>query len=111
MFLRKGDTVVVITGDPIKTHGKKGRILAVHPDSDRVVVEGVNIVKRHTKPSATNQSGGIVEKEAPIHVSNVMPWCESEGKPSKIIMKRLEDGTRQRVFKINGETVKDNSRR
>lgn len=107
MYIRKGDTVVVITGDS-RYHGKKGRVLAVYPKNQRVLVEGVNFVHRHTRPSQTNQQGGIVEKEAPIHISNVMPWCESAGKPSKIIMKREADGTRRRVFKINGETVKDN---
>lgn len=108
MYIRKGDTVVVTTGDS-RYHGKKGRVLAVYPQRDRLVVEGVNMVKRHTKPSSRNQQGGIVEKEAPIHVSNVMSWCDSASKPSKIIMKRLEDGSRVRVFKINGETVKDNT--
>ena len=109
MKIRKGDMVMVITGKT-KHHGKKGRVLSVHRKTDRVMVEGVNIVRRHTKPSARNQSGGIIEKEAPIHVSNVVPWCESAGKPSRIVMKVLEDGSRVRIFKINGETVKDNSR-
>ena len=58
---------------------------------------------RHTRPSSSSQAGGIVEREAPIHISNVMPWCESANAPSKIQMKRLEDGTRVRVWKINGE--------
>lgn len=107
MHINKGDTVVVITGDS-RDHGKKGRVLAVYPKKERVLIEGVNFVSRHTRPSQTNQQGGIVQKEAPIHISNVMPWCESAGKPSKIVMKREADGTRRRVFKINGETVKDN---
>lgn len=108
MHIRKGDTVVVITGDS-RDHGKKGRVLAVYPKKERILVEGVNFVSRHTKPSQTNQQGGIVQKEAPIHISNVMAWCESAGKPSKIVMKREADGTRRRIFKINGETVKDNT--
>lgn len=106
MSIRKGDTVVVIAGDS-RYHGKKGRVLAVYPKTRRLLVEGVNFVQRHTKPSGQNQQGGIVQKEAPVHVSNVMAWCASEDKPSKIVMKRLEDGTRVRVYKINGETVKD----
>ena len=106
MHIRKGDTVVVITGSS-KHHGKRGRVLKVYPKTDRIMIEGVNIVKRHTKPQSRNQQGGIVEKEAPIHISNVMAWCESAGRPSKIIMKILEDGARIRVYKINGETVKD----
>ncbi len=107
MHIRKGDEVVVITGKT-KNHGKHGRVLAVYPKKDRILVEGVNIVKRHTKPSTRNQQGGIVEKEAPIHISNVMAWCDTAKRPSKIVMKTLEDGSRIRVFKINGETVKDN---
>ena len=108
MNLCKGDTVQVISGS-IKDHGKRGKVLAVYGDTDRVLVEGVNIVKRHTKPNSTNQQGGIVEKEAPVHVSNVMPWCESASKPSAIVRKKLEDGTRVRVYKVNGETVRKTS--
>jgi large subunit ribosomal protein L24 len=108
MHIRKGDTVVVLTGDT-RYHGKKGRVLAVYPKKDRILVEGVNIVKRHTKPSTRNQQGGIVEKEAPVHISNVMAWCETAKRPSKIVMKTLADGSRVRVYKVNGETVKDNA--
>ncbi|GMV94930.1 MAG: 50S ribosomal protein L24 [Bryobacteraceae bacterium] len=104
MHIRKGDTVVVITG---KYKGRRGRVLRVLPKEDRLLVEGVNMMKRHTKPSNRNQQGGIVEREAPIHVSNVMAWCDSVSKPSKILMKKLEDGSRVRVFKINGETLND----
>jgi large subunit ribosomal protein L24 len=104
MHIRRGDTVVVITG---KYKGRRGRVLRVLPREDRLVVEGVQMMKRHTKPSNRNQQGGIVEREAPIHISNVMPWCESAGRPSKILMKRLEDGTRVRVYKINDETLND----
>ena len=106
MNLRKGDMVLVIAGDT-RDHGRRGKILSVDRVRDRVMVEGVNLVKRHTKPSSSNQQGGIVEKEAPIHVSNIMPWCESAGKPSRIVMKTLDDGTRVRAYKINGETLKD----
>jgi large subunit ribosomal protein L24 len=100
--IHKNDTVVVING-PYK--GRRGRVLAVYPKTSRVLVEGVNIVKRHTRPSARNQSGGIVEKEAPIHVSNVLPWCDTAKGPSRIVMKRLEDGSRIRTFKVNGEAL------
>ncbi len=106
MYIRKGDMVQVITGDT-RDHGKVAKVLAIQTKTERLVVEGVNIIKRHTKPSSSNQSGGIIEKEASIHASNVMPWCESESKASRIIMKRNEDGQRVRTFKINGETVKD----
>jgi large subunit ribosomal protein L24 len=102
MHIQKGDTVVVITGKY-----KGGRVLRVHPKEERIVVEGVNLVKRHTRPSHRNQQGGIVEREAPIHASNVLPWCESAGRPSRVGVKRLEDGTRVRYYKVNDETVND----
>lgn len=104
MNIRKNDTVLVISGE---YKGRRGRVLRVYPQDERVLVEGVNMVKRHTRPSARNQQGGIVEKEAPIHVSNIAPWCEEINGPSPIIMKRLEDGTRVRVYKANGETLND----
>lgn len=104
MNIRKNDTVLVISG---KYKGRRGRVLRVFPKNQRVLVEGVNIIKRHTRPSNRNQQGGIVEKEAPIHISNVMPWCEAAGAPSRIIMRHLEDGTRVRVYKINNETLND----
>ncbi len=102
MHIRKKDTVVVIRG-PHK--GRKGRVLEVYPKKSSLLVEGVNIIKRHTRPSRRNQSGGIVERESSIHISNVMPWCEAAGAPSKIKMKRLENGQRIRVWEINGEHV------
>lgn len=105
MHIRKGDSVQVIAGDA-RYHGKVGRVLAVYAKTERVLVEGVNIVRHHQK-TVSQQQGGIIEREAPIHVSNVMPWCESANRPSKVVLKRLEDGKRVRVFKINGETLKD----
>lgn len=102
MNIRKKDIVVVIRG---KYKGRRGRVLESYPKKQRLLVEGVNIIRRHTRPSTRNQSGGIVEREAPIHISNVMPWCESAGKPSKILMKQLEDGKRIRVWQINGENL------
>ena len=104
MNIRKGDTVVVITG---KYKGRQGKVLRVDRGNERLTVEGVNLIKRHTKPSQSNQQGGIVEREGTIHMSNVMPWCETAKKPSRIIMKHLEDGSRVRVFKVNGETIPD----
>ena len=104
MNIRKNDQVVVITG---KYKGLRGRVLRVETKNSRVVVEGVNMRKYHQRASGGSSQGGIVEKEAPIHESNVMAWCEGAGKPSRIVMKRLEDGTRVRMFKINGETLND----
>ena len=83
----------------------RSRVLEVYPKDGRLLVEGVNMMKRHTRARSRNQSGGIVEREAPIHISNVMPWCEAAGKPSRIVMKRLEDGRRIRVWKLTGETL------
>ena len=104
MHIRKNDTVVVLAG---KYKGRRGRVLRVYPRQDRVLVEGVNMIKRHTRPSARNQQGGIVEREAPVHISNVMAWCEAANRPSRVVMKRLEDGTRVRTYKVNGETLND----
>ena len=99
--IKKGDTVVVLSG---KDKGKTGEVTRVL--GDKVVVQNVRIVKRHTRANPQiNQPGGIVEREAPIHISNVMPWCEAAGKPSRIVMKRLEDGRRIRVWKLTGETL------
>jgi len=106
MNIRKGDTVQVIAG-ATRDHGRRGKVLMIDRKRERVLVEGINLIKRHTKPSSSNQQGGIVEKESPIHMSNVMAWCDTESKPSRIVMKTLDDGTRVRAFKINGETLKD----
>ncbi len=99
--IRKGDKVVVISG---KDKGKKGEILRVLPTEARAVVQGINVVKRHTKPTQTNQ-GGIVEKEAPIHVSNLAIEDPRDGKPSRIGFKVLEDGRKVRVAKRSGDVI------
>lgn len=103
MHIRKGDVVVVLTG---KYKGARGRILRLLRKEQRVLVEGVNFRKHHMR-STGNRQGGIVERESPIHMSNVMAWCETANRPSRIIMKRLEDGTRVRVYKVNGEMLHD----
>ncbi len=95
MKIRKGDTVKVIAGS-YKDKGKIGKVLKVFPDKDRIIVEGINIIKRHTKPSQKNPQGGIVEKEAPIHVSNVMYYSTKFNVTSRIGFKYLEDGTKVR---------------
>ncbi len=86
--IKKGDTVVVIAGDD-KDATKPRKVLEVFPDKERVLVEGVNIVTRHTKPSARNTKGGIVKREAAIHISNVMLWDAKKGEGSRI--KRTRD--------------------
>ncbi len=102
--IRRGDDVVVIAGDD-KDLKKPRKVLEVILDKGRVVVEGVNIVKKHTKPSAQNTKGGIVEKEASINISNVMLWDAKAGAPSKVKRTRQE-GKLVRIFKKSGEAVK-----
>ena len=99
--LRRNDQVEVITG---KDKGRVGKILKV-TSTDRVVVEKVNMIKRHTKPNMANQAGGIIEKEAPIHVSNLMLICPKCSKTVRIGKKVLEDGSKVRVCKKCGESV------
>lgn len=102
VHVHKGDTVLVITG---KSAGKKGKVLSVIPDKNRVVIEGVNVVKRHTKPTQKMPQGGIVEKEAPIHSSNVMLFCNRCNAPSRIGKKILENGEKVRICRRCGEAL------
>jgi len=102
MKLRRNDLVVVIAGN---YRGKRGRVLKVFPKKDRIIVEGVNFVKKHTKPSPKNPQGGIIEMEAPIHVSNVMVVCSKCNNPTRVGRKILEDGTKVRVCKKCGEML------
>ena len=93
-LIRKDDKIVVIAG---KEAGKIGTVLIVDGEKQRVIVEKVNVVKKHAKPSAQNAQGGIVEKEASIHISNVMIICNKCTDPTRIGMRRLEDGSKVRV--------------
>jgi len=102
--IKKGDSVVVIAGDD-KDLKKPRTVLTVIVDKGRVVVEGVNIITKHTKPSAGNTKGGIVKKEAPINISNVMLWDSKSGGPTKVSRKR-EDGKLVRIAKKSGEVIK-----
>jgi len=100
---RKGDEVVVLTG---KDKGKRGAITKLHTDTGRVVVENVNMVKKHQKPNPNlNVPGGIIEKEMPIDVSNVAIFNPVTGKADRVGFRFLEDGRKVRVFKSNGEVV------
>jgi len=100
VHVKKGDTVLVIAGKDI---GKKGKVLSVEPKAGRVVVEGVNVVKRHTKPTQAAPQGGIVEKEAAFNSSNVMLFCPKCNKPTRIGKKALTDGSYVRQCKKCGE--------
>lgn len=99
--IKKGDKVIVTTG---RDRGKVGEVFEVFPTEARVRVRGINIVKRHTKPSGT-QTGGIIEKEAPIHVSNVAHIDPKSNQPTRVGYKFLADGRKVRVAKRSGETI------
>jgi len=102
--LKKGDDVIVIAG---KDKGKRGSILRMVVSENRVVVSGVNMVKRHTKTDRSN-AGGIVSKEAPLHISNVALADPKEGKPTRVGFKIMNDGEKVRIAKRSGETVSAN---
>lgn len=101
MKIKKGDRVKVIAG---RSKGKVGDVLRVLPTESRVVVSGVNMIKRHTKPNR-NEQGGIVEREAAIHVSNVALLDPKSDKPTKVGFKFLEDGRKVRFARASGETI------
>ena len=99
--IRKGDHVVVIAG---KDKGKRGDVVRVA--GDKVVVSNINLVKRHTKPNPqAQQPGGVIEREAPIHISNVMLFNPASGKGERVAFKMLEDGRKLRVFRSSGEAI------
>ena len=101
MKIKKGDMVKVITGN---SKGMQGKVLAVYPKKDRVLVEGVNIVSKHAKPSNENPQGGIVKKEAPIHISNVM-LIDNKGNATRVGY-RVEKGKKVRFSKKSQEVIK-----
>ncbi|MFI5220978.1 MAG: 50S ribosomal protein L24 [Bacteroidia bacterium] len=101
LHIKKGDMVQVITGDD---KGKKGRVIEIFNEKKRVMVEGINIVSRHTKPNAKNQQGGIVKKEAPVHISNLM-LLDKTGAPTRIGRKLNEAGKLVRFAKKTGEII------
>ncbi len=102
MHIKQGDTVVVISG---KSKGKRGKVLRVDPTKNRVVIEGVNIVKKHQKPTQKIMQGGIVEKEAPIAASAAMVWCAKCQEPARTRHKVLEGGKKVRVCHRCGEVL------
>ena len=100
--IRKGDTVAVITG---ADKGKRGEVLSVLPARNRAVVQGVNIAKRHTKPTGMGQAGGIVEREATIHLSNLMLVDGKTDKPTRVGFRVLDDGRKVRIAKATGNVI------
>ncbi len=102
MKIRRNDTVVVIAG---KDKGKRGRVRQSLSDESRVVVEGVNMVKRHMKPRGTAKQAGIIEREAPIHISDVMILCSKCSRPTRIGIRFVEDGSKVRVCRRCGEMI------
>jgi large subunit ribosomal protein L24 len=104
MKIKKNDMVRVVAGDG---KGMEGKVLKVYPDTDRIIVEKVNLIKRHTRRSSQTDKGGIIEKEAPIATSNVVLICPKCNKPAKTSMAKLADGRKVRRCKKCNETLSD----
>ena len=100
--IKKGDRVQILAG---RDKGKRGEVLAVNPSEERALVQGVNLVKRHRKPQGMNQPGGIQEKEAPIHLSNLALIDPKSDKPTRVGFRQLEDGKKVRVARPSGEVL------
>jgi large subunit ribosomal protein L24 len=103
LHIKKGDTVVVIAGN---NKGKKGRVLEVITNKERALVEGVNMMKKSTKPNAKSPQGGIIEKEAPVHISNLMVFDAKAGKPTRVGRRLNAEGNLVRYSKKSGEEIK-----
>jgi large subunit ribosomal protein L24 len=102
LSIKKNDTVLVVAG---KEKGKKGRVISVEPKKDKILIERINIIKRHMKPSKKYSQGGIIEKEAPLHISNVMLVCSKCDKPTRIGNTVLSDGKKARICKKCKEVI------
>jgi large subunit ribosomal protein L24 len=102
MRLKKNDQVIVLTG---RDRGKKGKILKLFPESNRAIVEGINLIQKHQRPSRQNPKGGLVEREAEINASNLQLICPKTGKPTKIGYNFLADGSKTRVSKVSQEIL------
>jgi large subunit ribosomal protein L24 len=102
MKIKKNDTVLVITG---KDKGKKGKVRFAYPEDQKIMVEGVNMVKKHTKAKGNVRQAGIIEREAPISVADVMLLCTKCNKPAKIGLRMLQDGRKARFCRVCGEVV------
>ncbi|OGX08227.1 MAG: 50S ribosomal protein L24 [Omnitrophica WOR_2 bacterium GWA2_47_8] len=102
MRIRKDDKVIVMTG---KDKGKTGKVLHVYPKKERALVEGLNFIKKAKRRTQQDQTGGIVEKEALIHISNLMLVDKKSNKPTRFSVKVLKDGTKERAATLSGETI------
>ncbi|MDR2936601.1 MAG: 50S ribosomal protein L24 [Rikenellaceae bacterium] len=103
LHIKKGDTVYVNSGD---SKGQQGKVLEVLVEKERAIVEGVNLVSKHTKPNAKSPQGGIVKQEAPIHLSNLQPLDPKSGKPTRVGRKKNSQGKTVRYAKKSGEEIK-----
>ena len=103
LHIKKGDNVVVVTGN---SKGQKGKVLEIVTKTNRAIVEGVNMVKKHTKPNAANPQGGIIEQEAPIHISNLMMVDPKSGEATRVGRREGADGKLVRYSKKSGEEIK-----
>ena len=101
--IKKGDNVIVIAGND---KGKTGKVLSVAPAENRAIVEGVNLVSKHTKPNSKAPQGGIIKQEAPIHISNLSLVDPKTGEPTRVAIKKNDDGKKVRVAKKSGEEIK-----
>ena len=101
--IRKGDMVMVMSGQERHSRNRIGRVLRVLPNQQRVIVEGMNVCKKHIKPTQQNQQGGVVEKEMPMHISNVMPVVD--GKPTRVRFERRPDGSKVRIAALDGQVI------
>ena len=102
MKIKRDDTVLIISGND---KGKRGRVLRVYPEQDRIIVEGVRMMKKHTKPTQRDPQGGIIEREAPLHVSNVMLVDPASDEASRIRTRVEEDGTKERISVKSGNPI------
>ena len=102
MKIRKNDNVLVIAG---KDRGKKGKVRFAYPKKQRIIVEGVNFVKKHSKARGAVRQAGIIDLEAPLHISNVMLVCDKCGQPARVGFRKLEDGRKIRFCKACGEVI------
>jgi len=102
VHVRKGDTVVVVAG---KDRGKRGKVLSVLPERSRVVVEKINLIKKHQRPTQKLRRGGVIERESPIHVSNVMLVDPRSDRPTRTRFRELSDGKKVRIARRSGEIL------